>query len=144
MRAGIDSNHLTAHPGLLNLFADTVRKHIEKCIEKKKSSDRADVTDLDTAKKYIEDFHRKEYGENEAADFSDLHNIGLVYTTLGDEGEYEFQVTADLVDSSISYSINGEIVRTDIYDDLADMIEKDLSFLDFDYFQTEGYNTKHQ
>lgn len=139
MRAGIDSNHLTAHPGLLNLFADTVRKHIEKSIEKEKSSDRADVTDLDTAKKYIEDFHRKEYGENKAADFSDLHNIGLVYTTLGDEGEYEFQVTADLAEPSISYSINGEIVRTDIYDDLADMIEKDLSFLDFDYFQTEGY-----
>ena len=97
------------------------------------------VSELDIAKRYIEDFHRKEYGENEDTDFSDLHNIGLVYTTLGDDGEHEFQVTADLVDPSISYSIDGENVRTDLYENLADMIEKDLSFLDFDYFQTEGY-----
>lgn len=96
------------------------------------------VSELDIAKKYIEDFHIREYGD-ESTDFSDLSNIGLVYTTLGDEGEHEFQVTANLVDQSVSYSIDGEIVRTDIYDSLADMIEKDLSFLDFDYFQTEGY-----
>lgn len=96
------------------------------------------VSELDIAKKYIEDFHIREYGD-ESTDFSDLSNIGLVYTTLGDEGEHEFQVTANFVDQSVSYSIDGEIVRTDIYDSLADMIEKDLSFLDFDYFQTEGY-----
>ena len=96
------------------------------------------VSELDIAKKYIEDFHIREY-DDESTDFSDLSNIGLVYTTLGDEGGHEFQVTANLVDQSVSYSIDGEIVRTDIYDSLADMIEKDLSFLDFDYFQTEGY-----
>ena len=206
MRMGINANYLTTHPGLLNLFANTVREYEAKSIEKEQPApernaediaigdryrykgadvevvsmngiypndvgisknermgnseyavtsnvdkyelhrngiylgnvEKTVVSELDIAKKYIEDFHIREYGD-ESTDFSDLSNIGLVYTTLGDEGEHEFQVTANLVDQSVSYSIDGEIVRTDIYDSLADMIEKDLSFLDFDYFQTEGY-----
>ena len=206
MRIGINANYLTTHPGLLNLFANTVREYEAKSIEKEQAKaertaediaigdryrykgadvevvsmngiypndvgisktermgnreysvtsnvdkyelhrnglylgngEKTVVSELDIAKKYIEDFHIREYGD-ESTDFSDLSNIGLVYTTLGDEGEHEFQVTANLVDQSVSYSIDGEIVRTDIYDSLADMIEKDLSFLDFDYFQTEGY-----
>lgn len=206
MRMGINANYLTTHPGLLDLFANTVREYEAKSIEKEQpapertaeditvgdryrykgadvevvsmngiypndvgisktehmgnreysvtsnvdkyelhrngqylgNGEKAVVSELDMAKKYIEDFHIREYGD-ESTDFSDLSNIGLVYTTLGDEGEHEFQVTANLVDQSVSYSIDGEIVRTDIYASLADMIEKDLSFLDFDYFQTEGY-----
>lgn len=206
MRMGINANYLTTHPGLLNLFANTVREYEAKSIEKEQAKaertaediaigdryrykgadvevvsmngiypndvgisktermgnreysvtsnvdkyelhrnglylgngEKTVVSELDMAKKYIEDFHIREYGD-ESTDFSDLSNIGLVYTTLGDGGEHEFQVTANLVDQSVSYSIDGEIVRTDIYDSLADMIEKDLSFLDFDYFQTEGY-----
>lgn len=61
-------------------------------------------TPLDKAKWLINDFCEAEYREE--ADFSDLHNVGLAFTTLTDD-ELPIQVTADLVDFKITYEFDG-------------------------------------
>ena len=85
-------------------------------------------TPLDKAKYLINDFCEAEY--RDGADFSDLHNVGLVYTTLTDD-ELPIQVTADLVDFKITYEFDGEVYSTEQYDSIEDMIENGLTDLDF-------------
>ena len=85
-------------------------------------------TPLDKAKFLINDFCEAEY--REGADFSDLHNVGLAFTTLTDD-ELPIQVTADLVDFKITYEFDGEVYNTEQYDSIEDMIENGLTDLDF-------------
>lgn len=85
-------------------------------------------TPLDKAKWLINDFCEAEY--REGADFSDLHNVGLAFTTLTDD-ELLIQVTADLVDFKITYEFDGEVYNTEQYDSIEDMIENGLTDLDF-------------
>ena len=85
-------------------------------------------TPLDKAKWLINDFCETEY--REGADFSDLHNVGLAFTTLTDD-ELPIQVTADLIDFKITYEFDGEVYNTDQYDSIEDMIENGLTDLDF-------------
>jgi len=85
-------------------------------------------TTLDKAKWLINDFCEAEY--REGADFSDLHNVGLAFTTLTDD-ELPIQVTADLVDFKITYEFDGEVYNTEQYDSIEQMIENGLTDLDF-------------
>lgn len=85
-------------------------------------------TPLDKAKWLINDFCEAEY--RESADFDDLHNVGLVFTTLTDD-ELPIQVTADLVDFKITYEFDGEVYNTEQYDSIEQMIENGLTNLDF-------------
>ena len=85
-------------------------------------------TPLDKAKFLINDFCEAEY--REGADFDDLHNVGLAFTTLTDD-ELPIQVTADLVDFKITYEFDGEVYNTEQYDSIEDMIENGLTDLDF-------------
>lgn len=85
-------------------------------------------TPLDRAKYLINDFSEAEY--RDGADFSDLHNVGLAFTTLTDD-ELPIQVTADLVDFKITYEFDGEVYSTEQYDSIEDMIENGLTGLDF-------------
>ena len=85
-------------------------------------------TPLDKAKFLINDFCEAEY--REGADFSDLHNVGLAFTTLTDD-ELPIQVTADLVDFKITYEFDGEVYNTEQYDSIEEMIENGLTDLDF-------------
>ena len=85
-------------------------------------------TPLDKAKFLINDFCEAEY--REGADFSDLHNVGLAFTTLTDD-ELPIQVTADLVDFKITHEFDGEVYNTEQYDSIEDMIENGLTDLDF-------------
>lgn len=85
-------------------------------------------TPLDKAKWLINDFCETEY--REGADFSDLHNVGLAFTTLTDD-ELPIQVTADLIDFKITHEFDGEVYNTDQYDSIEDMIENGLTDLDF-------------
>lgn len=85
-------------------------------------------TPLETAKRLINDFCVGEY--NSEADFSDLHNVSIAYTTLTDD-ELPIQVTADLVEHTMTYEFDGEVFNTDKYDSLDDMIENALMGLDF-------------
>lgn len=83
---------------------------------------------LDKAKWLINDFCEAEY--HNGADFSDLHNIGLAFTTLTDD-ELPIQVTADLVDFKITHEFDGEVFDTEQFDSIEDMIENGLTELDF-------------
>lgn len=85
-------------------------------------------TPLDKAKWLINDFCEAEYREE--ADFSDLHSVGLAFTTLTDD-ELPIQVTADLVDFKITHEFDGEVFDTEQFDSIEDMIEKGLTGLDF-------------
>ena len=85
-------------------------------------------TPLDKAKWLINDFCEAEY--REVADFSDLHNVGLAFTTLTDD-DLPIQVTADLVDFNITHEFDGEVYNTEKYDSIEDMIENGLTDLDF-------------
>lgn len=85
-------------------------------------------TPLDKAKFLINDFCEAEY--REGADFSDLHNVGLAFTTLTDD-ELPIQVTADLIDFKITYEFDGEVYNTEKYDSIEQMIENGLTDLDF-------------
>ena len=85
-------------------------------------------TPLDKAKWLINDFCEVEY--REGADFDDLHNVGLAFTTLTDD-ELPIQVTADLVDFKITHEFDGEVYNTEQYDSIEDMIENGLIGLDF-------------
>lgn len=85
-------------------------------------------TPLDKAKWLINDFCEAEY--REGADFTDLHNVGLAFTTLTDD-ELPIQVTADLVDFKITHEFDGEVFDTEQFDSIEDMIENGLTDLDF-------------
>lgn len=85
-------------------------------------------TPLDKAKWLINDFCEAEY--RDGADFSDLHNVGLAFTTLTDD-ELPIQVTADLVDFKITHEFDGEVFDTEQFDSIEDMIENGLTGLDF-------------
>ena len=85
-------------------------------------------TPLDKAKWLINEFCEAEY--REGADFDDLHNVGLAFTTLTDD-ELPIQVTADLVDFKITHEFDGEVFDTEQYDSIEDMIENGLTDLDF-------------
>lgn len=94
------------------------------------TNDLEEITEnlLDKAKALINDFCEEEY--RDGADFSDLHNVSLAYTTLTDD-ELPIQVTANLLDHKITYKFDGEVFNTEQYDSIEDMIEKGLTGLDF-------------
>lgn len=84
--------------------------------------------DLEKAQYLINSFCESEYGSE--ADFSDMHNIGIAYTTLTD-AELPVQVSADLIDHRITYEFDGEIYSTEQYSGIRDMVENGLTGLDF-------------
>ena len=91
------------------------------------------VYGLEKAKKLITDFRAKEYDHKPSEqDFTDLHNVGLAYTELGDDNEWPVQVTADLVDCKVTYEFDNKVYAVDQYQDIEDMIDNCLSRLDFD------------
>ncbi len=84
---------------------------------------------IDTAKGLISDFCEREYGSE--VEFTDLRHIGLACTTTEDE-KHILQVDADLVDYTICYLVDGVQVHQDKYETLSDLIDQELSVLDFD------------
>ena len=84
---------------------------------------------LDTAKEMINNFCQSEYGS--IADFSDLHNVGIAYTTLTDD-EIPIQVSVDLIDCKIIYELDGKIFKVEQYNSIKEMTDNALSCLSFD------------
>ena len=84
---------------------------------------------LDTAKGLISEFCEREYGSE--VEFTDLQHIGLACTTTEDE-KHILQVDANLVDYAICYLVDGVQVHQDKYETLSDLIDQELSVLDFD------------
>ena len=89
------------------------------------------MTGLERAKRLIEDYCAREFGEDAAApDFSDWAKVPIAYTTTEDDA-HEIQVYANLIDYQIETFVDGNIRNVEIYADLQEMIE-DLECLDFD------------
>lgn len=84
---------------------------------------------LDTAKGLISEFCEREYGSE--VEFTDLQHIGLACTITEDE-KHILQVDANLVDYAICYLVDGVQVHQDKYETLSDLIDQELSALDFD------------
>ena len=84
---------------------------------------------LDTAKGLISDFCEREYGSE--VEFTDLRHIGLACTTTEDE-KHILQVDTDLVDYAVCYLVDGVQIHQDKYETLSDLIDQELSVLDFD------------
>ncbi len=85
-------------------------------------------TDLDVAKQLITDYLDSEF--DEPSDFSDISKISLAYTT-DEEHDLPIQVYADLEQFRLIYEYDGNVVRNEQYNSLAEMNKNALSVLDF-------------
>ena len=94
------------------------------------SQDHAETDTLEEAKRLIEDFCDAEYGRG-CADFSDLEHIGIAYTTTEDE-RHEIQVEVNLLDFSVTQTLDGQLIEQRRYKTLREMIDNELSDLDFE------------
>ena len=87
-----------------------------------------ELSDLDIAKQHIADYYDREFVE--LAEFSDLSNISLAYTT-DEEHNLPIQVYADLEQYRLIFEYDGNVVRDEQYNTLSEMNENALSVLDF-------------
>ena len=104
-------------------------REIAGFIEREFLTEEPDTELLEKAKDLINEFCEDEY--NEPADFSDLGNVGLVYTTITDE-KIPIQVNADLVNFRIERYLNGEFLERRQYKSLEELIQNELEELVFD------------
>lgn len=90
------------------------------------------VSELDMAKRYIEDYLDSEFSSE--ADFSDMKHIAIGYTEIGsvEQGDHSLQMEADLESFSVSYYIDDELAKTEHYDSLEQMNREHLSVLNFE------------
>lgn len=96
------------------------------------NGEKAVVSELDMAKKYIGDYLDSEFSSE--ADFSDMKHISIGYTEIGSEeqGDHSLQMEADLENYSVSYFIDDELAKTEHYDSLEQMNRDHLSVLNFE------------
>lgn len=72
-------------------------------------------------------------------DSDGLTDIGLMYTTAGDNNEYELQVSANILEPSVSYYIDGELVnKLDFFD--AEALAEYISDMNFDSYYNACVN----
>ena len=86
---------------------------------------------LDIAKEIIDEYCREEFERDEGADYSNLSEVNVAYTTTEDD-KHEIQANVNLVDFKIETLVDGTVIRTEQYDSLEDMTEQGLKNLSFD------------
>lgn len=119
----IDINPIKAdETGTLETYLPTAEAYLA---DKAQSTE---LSDLDIAKQHIADYYDREFGE--LAEFSDLSNISLAYTT-DEEHNLPIQVYADLEQYRLIFEYDGNVVRDEQYNTLSEMNENALSVLDF-------------
>ncbi len=91
---------------------------------------------LDNAKKHIDRFVDEEV--DGTVDFSNLSKVNIFFSELGDDNEYDFQVSVNLIDFSFNMFINGELVRINKYESLEELIEKEIEEKCFDDYIFAG------
>lgn len=84
---------------------------------------------LEQAKELIDQFCQDEY--DSYADFNDLENVGIAYTTVTDE-EIPIQVNVDLVNNRLERYLDGQFLERRQYSSLEGLIQNELTDLDFD------------
>lgn len=85
-------------------------------------------TTMEKAMRLIDEFCQSEYQSE--ADFSDMRNIGIGYTTITD-AEFPIQINVNLVDFSLDRYVEGVIVDQRKYSSLDELIKQELDWLDF-------------
>jgi len=120
---GVPYHRLTEYVNLL----DEKGYRIAICEDGKTLVAKVQENDLDRAKDLINSYCADEFGQE--ADFSNLREVGLAYTTVGD-ADLETQVNANLVDFTIDRYISGVLVDQWRYETLRDMCGA-LENLDF-------------
>lgn len=117
------------HNEFLNSYSD-VEELLKLTADKILSS--TITSELDVAKKYIENYLDSEFSSK--ADFSDMKHIAIGYTEIGSEeqGDHSLQMEADLESFSVSYYIDDELAKTEHYDSLEQMNREHLSVLNFE------------
>ena len=63
------------------------------------------IAEFKRLKQVINDFCEREYGEGDQADFSDMSDVALGYTTYGPNEEWELKLTADLERHELIYTV---------------------------------------
>ncbi len=86
---------------------------------------------LDIAKEIIDEYCREEFERDEGANYSNLSEVNVAYTTTEDD-KHEIQANINLVDFKIETLVDGTVIRTEQYDSLEDMTERGLKNLSFD------------
>ena len=86
---------------------------------------------LDKAKHLIDDFCREEYQREDGADYTNLADVGVAYTTTEDD-RHEIQARVNLVDFRIETLADGKVIRSVQYSSLEELTEKGLQALSFD------------
>lgn len=87
-------------------------------------------TAFERAKRLIDAFILEEYNQD-GADYSDMTNIGIAYTTTEDD-KYEVQVNVDLVNYRLEKIVGGVKVEEEVYPSLDELCKNQLEALDFD------------
>ncbi|WP_443987737.1 DEAD/DEAH box helicase family protein [Mediterraneibacter gnavus] len=86
---------------------------------------------LDIAKEIIDEYCREEFERDEGADYTNLSEVNVAYTTTEDD-KHEIQANVNLVDFKIETLVDGTVIRTEQYDSLEDLTEQGLKNLSFD------------
>ena len=97
---------------------------------------------LEQAKKFIDDYAYKKYGQSDRVDYSDLSKIEIATATTED-GQRKFMVMLDLENYRMKFYENDKCTDYTEYLSLADMIAADISHSDFESFvleRVEKYN----
>lgn len=113
----------------------------KECARELQARSHEQEANIEFAKNLIGKFCESEYSGS--ADFSDYHHISLAYTTTEDESHC-IQVEADLVECSMNYLVDNNLVHQTHYPNLQAMIEQKLSHLNFDDLIFPANNIIHQ
>lgn len=87
------------------------------------------MNNIEKAKELINLYTDREFGYD--ADFSDLHNIGLAYTTLTDK-EIQIQISVDIIEMKLKTWIGDIDCEKYKPKKVIDIKMDDLEYLDFD------------
>ena len=90
------------------------------------------LTNIEEARELIINFCSWEYDcDRDNAIQKDATLISLAYTTIGDDKQIEFQTFVDLCEYKVLYYLDNKLIKTESYNNLKDMNEQFLKFLDF-------------
>ena len=112
-------------------------KKTVKSSAKKSVKCAADNADLERAKRNIVDGYNNdnwEYGEKTVEEYfkdEDLNRVPILYTTLGDENEHDYQLYADLINPKIIVEIDGETIYEDKFPNIGALAD-DLEDFEWD------------
>lgn len=86
---------------------------------------------LEQAKEAIDAFCRREYEQEEGADYTDLSSVKIAFTTTEDE-MHEIQAVVNLTEYRMETYIDDVLVDCVSYGSLASLVQDGLGYLDFD------------